>query len=230
MEGRFDLLELMEQYGIKGLIVFVAVSLIASLFRPEVLNKGIDKISDFFKSGKKDQLVTESNILNHDLFNFIDFWIESTIPTMEFATKFREAVFRKYLIIFMEEYKSGMLSFIKEEKYKSMDEAELWKEFIDIVNKIVANYEKRSIEVGIPPVVVFKMKIKNNDTIKLMMDLVNNISRSDFYESDDNYLKLYSIMNIMLSILENTITNSVVVCDSINGEMRGLKFGDEIEP
>lgn len=202
---------------------------IGSLFKPQVFNNVIDKIVTYFKS-KKTQIVTESNIQNHDLFNYIDFWIKSSIPTMEFSTRFREEVFRKYLEIYLEEYKKGVTSFINDKNYKEMDESELWKSFLDIINEIVSNYEKRSLEAGIPAVVVFKMKIRNNDTIKLMMDLVNNISRSDFYKSEDNHLKIYSIMNIVLSILENTIDNSKGVCDSINGELKGLKFKGETEP
>jgi len=55
---------------------------------------------------------------------------------------------------------------------------------------------------------------------------------SDFKpdESDDNYLKLYSILNIILSILENTISNAGPICDSINGELKGKSMDGHTEP
>ena len=70
------------------------------------------------------------------------------------------------------------------------------------------------------------MKAKNNDTIQLTIDLISNVSNSQFYESDDNLLKVYSILNIILSVLENTISNSEIVCNSINGQLSGLTTFD----
>jgi len=70
------------------------------------------------------------------------------------------------------------------------------------------------------------MKAKNNDTIQLTIDLISNVSNSQFYESDDNLLKVYSILNIILSVLENTISNSEFVCNSINGQLSGLTTFD----
>jgi hypothetical protein len=38
--------------------------------------------------------------------------------------------------------------------------------------------------------------------------------------------KVYSILNIVLSILENTISGSESTCNSINGQLSGLSFND----
>ena len=53
------------------------------------------------------------------------------------------------------------------------------------------NYENDSINAGIPSIVIDKMKEKNRDTIQLTIDLIGNISNSQFYESKDNLLKVY---------------------------------------
>jgi len=223
-----NLVELIENYGIKGLLIFVLVTIIGGLLKPDVIGKFFSSISSKFK--KKDTAVNESNVINHDLFNFIDFWSTSKIPTLSFSTEYREIIFRKYLIIYIKSYKDGISEFIDDGDYKEMDQSQLWKEFLNVINNIVFNYEKDALAAGIPDIVVKKMKAKNNDTIQLMIDLVNSISKSDFYESNDNYLKLYSILNIILSILENTITNAGPVCDSINGELKGLTMDGKTEP
>ena len=93
-----------------------------------------------------------------------------------------------------------------------------------MINKIVMNYENDSLNAGIPSIVIDKMKEKNRDTIQLTIDLIGNISNSQFYESKDNLLKVYSILNIVLSVLESTISNSESVCNSINGQLRGSKI------
>jgi len=56
--------------------------------------------------------------------------------------------------------------------------------------------------------------------------LIGGICNSSFYNSDNNLLKVYSILNIVLSILENTISNSESICNSINGQLAGLSFSD----
>ena len=83
---------------------------------------------------------------------------------------------------------------------------------------------------GIPDTIIEKMKVKNNDTLSLTIDLIEGICNSNFYSSDNNLLKAYSILNILLSILENTISHSESVCDSINGELKGFKYKGFKEP
>ena len=42
---------------------------------------------------------------------------------------------------------------------------------------------------NIPEVIILKMKLKNNDSLNLTIDLINSICDSNFYNSDDNLLK-----------------------------------------
>jgi hypothetical protein len=97
---------------------------------------------------------------------------------------------------------------------------------LDLINKIVYDYEKECEEMGVPKIIIMKMKAKNNDTITLTIDLIESISNSQFYESDKNFLKMYSILNIILSVLENLISSSENVCNSINGQLKGLSITD----
>ena len=99
-----------------------------------------------------------------------------------------------------------------------------------LINQTVYDYEREMLEVGLPKIVVDKMKLKNNDTITLTIDLIEGICNSQFYTSDKNLLKVYSILNILLSVLENTISHSEGVCDSINGQLKGLTFEGKKEP
>ena len=115
-------------------------------------------------------------------------------------------------------------------EYQQMDNPKLWKASLDLLNRIVYEYEKEMIDTGIPKIVVDKMKSKNNDTITLTIDLIEGICNSQFYESENNFLKVYSILNILLSVLENTISNSESICNSINGQLKGLSFDGKTEP
>jgi hypothetical protein len=232
-----ELAEIFNIYGLKGtlfiLIIFILISSLKSKWIGKFLGDLSDKfVEKFMKSKDTSKFITasESDIINHDLFTYIDFWMYSKVPTFQFSSDYRTVVFRKYLTIFLKCYKRNFSEFVNKKDYQTMDESKLWKNLLELINKVIYDYEKEMGEMGIPKIVIDKMKSKNNDTITLTIDLVEGICTSQFYDSDKNFLKLYSILNIILSILENTISNSENVCNSINGSLRGLKFteGDKI--
>ena len=107
-----------------------------------------------------------------------------------------------------------------------MENAQLWTSLLSLINDIIYDYEREMESNGIPKIVIEKMKVKNNDTISLTIDLIEGVCNSQFYDSEKNLLKVYSILNIMLSILENTISNSALICNSINGQLRGMKISE----
>jgi hypothetical protein len=192
----------------------------------------IEKIfTKYIKSKTKIQnTVTESDITNHDIFNYIDFWTYSKIPTINFSTEYRTVVFRKYLSVYLSCYKKNLQKFTLEKNYQEMDDSELHKNLIDLLNRTIYDYERELTDDGIPKIIIEKMKSKNNDSIVLILDLINSICTSHFYDSEKNLLKLYSILNIILSVLESTINSSESICNSINGQLKGLTYDGKIEP
>ena len=169
--------------------------------------------------------ITESDITSHEIFNYINLWKYSMVPTMNFSTEYRTIVFRKYLTIYLGCYRDDLRDFLQTD-YKSMGTSEIKGAFLDLLNKIIYDYERMMVDAGIPKVIIEKMKVRNNDTIHLTIDLIEGICGSNFYDSDNNYLKVYSILNIILSVLDNTISNSESTCDSINGQLAGMSFSE----
>lgn len=232
--GIQDVFTILEKYGWKGflvaIILFIAGLVIKSEWFSNWWSKFTDKIVEVFMKKKVKELphteISESDIINHDIFNYIDFWTYSKVPTLQFSSEYRTIVFKKYLTIFLKSYKRGLLEFVQSKEYQTMDQSQLWKSLLALINKIVWDYERECEESGIPKIVVMKMKSKNNDTITLTIDLIESISNSSFYESDKNFLKMYSIMNILLSILENAISNSESICNGINGQLKGLSISE----
>lgn len=228
-----EISDILEKHGFKGVLfiigIFILFSVLKSKWFNNILSKFSDKILDFFlnKKNKENNInVSESDVINHDIFNYIDFWAYSKIPTFQFSSDYRTAVFRKYLKLYLKSYKNNLEDFIKNSEYVEMDNAKLLTTFLNIINKIVYDYERESENNNIPLIIIEKMKIKNNETIKLKIDLIEGICSSQFYSSDKNLLKVYSILNILLSVLENTISSSENVCNSINGALKGLTFED----
>ena len=235
-----DIAENFEKHGFKSIIGIILIIIVYSVIKSEWFGNKISKISDWFidkfMSNKvKDvessvRKINISDIDNHDIFNYIDFWTYSKVPTFQFSTEYRTAVFRKYLTIYLKNYKRNIEKFVKDKTYETMDEPQILKAFLNLINQTVYDYEREMVEVGIPSVIIEKMKIKNNDNILLTIDLVEGICSSPFYDSDKNLLKVYSILNIILTILENTVSSAEEICDSINGQLKGLsiKEGNKI--
>lgn len=234
------IMEFIEKYGYKGGIFIVIIFLLVTVIKSKWFGNFLSKLSDkfverFMKDKTKDintqvKMITESDITNHDIFNYIDFWMYSKVPTFQFSTDYRTVVFRRYLSIYLKSYKRTLEDFVSNKNYQTMDESKIWKSLLDLINRIVYNYEREMVDSGIPKIVIEKMKAKNNDSITLTIDLIEGICNSQFYTSDKNLLKVYSILNIMLSVLENTISNSESVCNSINGQLKGLTFDGKTEP
>jgi len=238
--GPEDISTLVGKYGMKGalfsIIVFILIGALKSKWFSDFLGKMSDKfVERFMKSKTKDvnshvKMITESDITNHDIFNYIDFWTYSKVPTFNFSTEYRTVVFRKYLALYLKAYKKNINEFVNNKDYQNMDDPKIWKALLDLINRIIYDYEREMADAGIPKIVIEKMKTKNNDTITLTIDLIEGICNSQFYSSDKNFLKVYSILNILLSVLENTISNSEQICNSINGQLKGLTFEGKTEP
>jgi hypothetical protein len=235
-----DLVPLVEKHGLKGIltsaVLFGIYTLIKSDWFATLMGKVSDWFIDKFMSNKIKNVessvrkINVSDIENHDVFNYIDFWTYSKVPTFQFSTEYRTAVFRKYLTIFLKNYKRNIEKFVADKSYEEMDEPQILKAFLNLINQTVYDYERELIEAGIPSVIIEKMKIKNNDNILLTIDLVEGICSSQFYDSDKNLLKVYSILNILMSVLENTINSSESICNSINGALHGLTYEGKTEP
>jgi hypothetical protein len=239
INNNVDLVNVFQKYGWKGLLFVFFCILVYGIARSNFMSQILTKISDkfiewFIKDKTKDldnvRTITDSDITNHDVLNYIDFWVYSKIPTFQFSTEYRTAVFKKYLSIYLRSYKSNIQKFVQSKEYQEMDAAKLRTTLLNLINSIIFDYERDSEEAGIPKVVIEKMKLKNNDTITLTIDLIEGVCSSQFYTSDKNLLKVYSILNILLSVLENTISSSESVCNSINGQLKGLTFDGKKEP
>lgn len=233
------LFKIIKDWGVGGTTILAVILWILdkTIKMPPSVAKFFDRIIDFVLKRRVKEVditqfksIRESDIINHDIFNFIDFWTYSKVPTFKFSTDYRTVVFKKYLTIFLKQHKINLHNWISEKKFANMDDSELWASSLALINKIVYDYETEMANVGIPSVVIEKMKIRNNESISLTIDLLESICSSQFYKSEKNLLKVYSILNILLSVLENTISSSIYICNSINGQLRGLSMDGEVEP
>lgn len=219
-----EILELVHNYGAITSLITVIILLIILFYKKE-FKKIWDALIIFFKNTKKTpSKVTDIDILNHEIFNSMDFWLYSKIPTLILKNEFRTEVFKEYLSIYLKSYKELLHQFVNSDTYKGLNNVELKKTLLELISLIIYDYETKMHENKIPEIVILKMKVINNDILNLVIDLTNNITNSDFYNSQDNLLKVYSFLNIIQSILENNMNRIEETFNSINGELKGVNF------
>jgi hypothetical protein len=134
------------------------------------------------------------------------------------------------LTIYLKNYKKNIEKFVADKSYETMDEPQILKTFLNLINQTVYDYEREMVESSITPIIIEKMKVKNNDNISLIIDLVEGVCSSQFYNSENNLLKIYSILNILLTVLESAVNNAEGVCNTINGQLKGMVFNGYVEP
>lgn len=220
-----DILKLVEDYGVITSLIGVIILLIILIYKSEV-KKAYDAVLEYFKKDKnsKPSTVTEIYVLNHEIFNYIDFWIYSKIPTLKLKNDFRTEVFKDYITIFLKSYKELLHQFVHSDDYQELENKELKKMLLELISKIIYDYETRMHKHKIPELVILKMKVVNNNTLNLVIDLIRDVIDSDFYNSQDNLLKVYSFLNIVQSIIENSMNRLEETFNEINGEFKGLEF------
>jgi hypothetical protein len=227
----FNILDGIGEFGLGGVIIslltFIYWIIEKTFGIPSVISKLFYKLVDHLLKIRVQGLpqmstIKESDVINHDIFNYLDFLIYSQVPTIQFSSDYRTIVFRKYLTIYLQKYRNNLHTWVTSKKFEEMDHSELWTSILSLINSTIYDYEKEMINIGIPKVIIEKMKVKNNDAISFTIDLLEGICNSEFYSTEKNLLKVYSILNIMLSVLAKTITSSGPICDSINGQLKGL--------
>jgi hypothetical protein len=217
-----ELIAFLKSYGFQGSGLVVMMFVLWGILKSDWVSKKIGQLFDYIMGKKKiEDGINISHITNHNMFNYIDHWVHTKVPTIKFSSDYRTIVFRKYLTILLMKYRDNTRNYIISKVYEEMDESELWKSILSFLTNIVNDYESEMETMGIPKVIIEKMKEKNVETINLIIDLTESVCSCEFYDSDKNLLKIYSIQNILMAVLQNVISNSIAVCNSINGSLKG---------
>ena len=177
-----------------------------------------------------EESLSEDDLLNHDIFNYIDFWLTNQIPSMTLKSRYRTAVFRKYLKIYFKTYKYKLHEYVKSREYEKYTSVELRKSIFDLFLNITKAMENDMMSNDIPNVIITKMKHAHRSRNELALESTISVCDRNIYDTKLNRMKVYSILGLIYPILDNTITNIEPVCDNLNGELGGLSIDGFTEP
>ena len=145
--GLFDGLSNLSLGGIIASVLAMVIWVLERTFGlPSVVSKMFYSILDRFigdkiKNLKEINIIKETDVINHDIFNYIDYWIYSKVPTLQFSTEYRTVVFRKYLKILLQKHKSNLQDWIQSKNFEEMDNSKLWTSVLSVMNNIIHDYE-----------------------------------------------------------------------------------------
>ena len=131
------------------IITFVAALLKSKAFKDFISGVINNSFLKLFKKNKKKEstdetsIVKETDIINHDLFNYLDFWLYNQIPSIQLRTQYRNTVFRKYLHIYFKTYKDVILDFVRQTQYQKYGQSSIEANFVEINNRYHKNIRNR---------------------------------------------------------------------------------------
>ena len=127
-----DLITFLKEYGLQSSGLIIISILLWSFLKTDWISKKVIDLFNKLLSKKPDNKINMSHIINHNMFNYIDFWIYSKVPTIKFSTEYRTVIFRKYLTVLLMKYRDNMQKYITSSVYEEMDESELWKSILTL--------------------------------------------------------------------------------------------------
>lgn len=184
-------------------------------------------IADFFNwlfssiSKKKTNSLTESNVLKHTIFNRLMGWADGDVMSLRFSTDYRTIIFRKYLLLYLECHHNKIKSFIDDKGFQTMDGPQLLSAISDLITEINREHEKRMIDFGIPYVVIERMKKYTTINLSMAHGHLRNIFENDFYSSANNFLRMYTALNIITLLIQVVLNNSEIIFNSMGDELSG---------
>ena len=225
-----------------GMVVTLVSIIFVAFFKSKVFQEFLTGVMNWlfsmkdrlFKKKQADsdlyEKIKEEDLINHDLFNYLDFWLSNQIPGITLKTRYRTVVFRKYLRIYFSTYRKKVYEYVESKNYETYNSLELKKSIFDLFNDITNTMEAEMRMVGIPNVIITKMKHSLRSRNELALELTTSVCNKNIYDSPFNRMKVYSILELILPVLDNTILNIEPVCNELNGELSGLSIDGITEP
>lgn len=172
-------------------------------------------------SKKKTNSITESNIFLHPIFSRLKSWRNDNVMRLKFSTEYRTIIFQKYLSLFLECHENEIKTFIEKKEFQKMDGAQLLSVVSDLITEINSQHEVKMVDFGIPYVVIERMRKYNTSKTSLVHDHFRSIFENNFYESENNFLRIYTALNLITLLIQIALVNSEIVFNSIGEELSG---------
>lgn len=216
MDNAENIIDIYTHFGVVGIFVLILTMVIIAQFSDfgRRLNKII--VEKIFK-GKK-------NIdINYDIFiRKLEHIRDYNVKKIAIACIKRREVFRDFATNRL----NNLIKFIKSLKevdFKKMNNEELFFYFTENIYKTKELSTSEVSHLGIPIEVIERIKVIENDEVKIFNNLVANIcaSNSDYISNNE---KVAVIIDFLCALSGVSVVNAENSIESLNGQLDGLVY------
>lgn len=188
---------------------------------------GIKKTSSSTKKVKEEKL----KLVNHPIFQRIEFDKHIVLTTFEFKNKGKEIVFKEIIVQHLNIYKEVLKELCEEiDSNEKMDATELLNRSTKALNLINQRLQKFYIdspnftiqEKHVLEIVLNKYTSWGSERDLKAYAMINDVCSSHFHPTI--YAKAVTIMDIFLFAITDTIDDANKTLNKLNGDLKGLEF------
>lgn len=216
MDKAENIIDIYTHFGAVGIFVLILTIIIVAQFSD--FGKRVNKIivEKIFKSKK--------NIdINYDVFiRKLEHIRDYNVKKVQVTCVKRREVFRD----FASNRINNLIQFIKSLKevdFSKMNNEELFFYFTENIYKTKENSTNEVSMMGIPTGVIERIKVIENDEVKIFNNLVANIcaSNSDYISNNE---KVAVIIDFLCALAGVSVVNAETSIESLNGQLDGIVY------
>lgn len=215
MDNAEHIVDIYTHFGAVGIFVLVLTFIIVSLFSD--FGKRVNKIIVEKIFGRKGLKISFESFVRK-----LEHMRDYNIKKINIKCVKRREVFRDFatnrinnLILFVKS--------LKDVDFSKFNNEELFFFFTENIFKIKEISSQEVLGLGIPKEVIERMKVIENDEVKIFNNLVANIcaSNSDYISNNE---KVAVIIDFLCALSGVSIVNAENAVDSLNGQLDGLAY------
>jgi len=200
-------------YGMLGVIVAVFSVVIMKL--PNPLNPFM-KIIGWFKTSRVVHFRPSEVLLSK-----LDYWLNFKIMNIKLNDPGRQLLFRDILNLKFTQFRE-FVHISSQSVNESMTGHELFHVVVEQFNATVDAYEQKSIERGIPEVVMVKYGEWQLKTYEFTLRATEMICLSSGYGTNEG--RVQAIYSLITAMMELTIAEAEKTLTDLNGELTGIEY------
>lgn len=162
------------------------------------------------------------DIIRHPFFPAMRYAVKYRIPHLDIPEPCRKLIFRDLLKFKFTTFLENLQAFIQKGDLNSMSVEHFHEAVLTVVSTSIMEYEQKMRESAIPEVVIDRFGRWHQNTIDLIMELIENASNSRFYR--DNNARMVAILDWLQAAFQITLLDAEKTLGSLNGELDGITY------
>lgn len=166
----------------------------------------------------KDKSIDRKSLLNHELFNYLNYSIKVLIPSINFKCPGRTIMVRDFLYLKYSEVLKSQKELVLNFDFVNKSKHELKLELTNIIADTVIKYETEALLKGIPNEFIESFNQWHKRSMSYIDKVLYSFSNISYY---NNYEYMDLVMTVIYSVMISTFEDAKTAIDHMNGQLTG---------